>query len=288
MLVRQYSKPLAGVVVATALFAGSSVASAATIAHWEFSEGSGQTAASVGDPGSLYKMTLGASGSTASDPIWTIGRAGAGGALKFVNEKTNSEGDRDFLINHTGVVPTSNVNGLQLTNFTVEAWINLSSLSSGFSNEDPYTIMHLTGKSGATSRTNFALRANGNKLEGFYSDTGGTTRVITHTLADLKADEWMHVAFGRDSTTNQSKLWINGIERVSTETNDPISGLSDLKFAIGADITSSGARRRSFDGLIDDVRISDQLLTTGELLIPEPASLGLLGLSMLMLPRRRK
>jgi len=249
-----------------------STAQGATVAHWRFDEGSGQVAASVGDVAGNYELTLGPSASAASDPIWvTPGRNGAGSMLQFVNEATNTEGGRDFLIPSA----TSDVSGLVLSSFTLEAWINLASIPGGFTNDSPFTIINLIGDN-AGSKTHYQLRveagsdAEHGKLTGLFQDAGGTLRVLSHDI-ELVVGEWVHVAFGRDSVADVSRLWVNGVAKSVNETNDPITALTSLRFAVGAEVRTNG-RFRSFNGLIDDVRISDRLLDTSELLVPEPAS----------------
>jgi hypothetical protein len=119
------------------------------------------------------------------------------------------------------------------------------------------------------------------------------TNIPPATVADMFADgKFHHVAGTYDSAVGELKLYVDGLLR-ATNTSPaviPIGTLINLSthpVNIGRDSKNT---TRLFTGKIDDVRIYNQALTGAEVmaLIPEPATVAMLGLGGLALLRRRK
>ncbi len=101
--------------------------------------------------------------------------------------------------------------------------------------------------------------------------------------ATIPYDQWLHVAGTLDDATGAMKLYVNGIEVASTTTAiRPLGSLDPLwspGLSIGEDYT--GQYGECFNGLIDEVRISDVALGPSQF-VPEPETAGLVLLAGLL------
>ncbi len=258
-------------------------AGAATVGYWKFDEGAGQTTANENIAERDLTLRTGTSTSTYCDPIWDP-QGYSGSSFRYVNGKTGSESGRDFLL---GI--GANINDLKLATFTIEASIKLNSLpGSAFTTDNPYTILHL--KDSAGSYDNYMLRvtykdASHAKFDVLWYDYAGVLKIFTHSTA-IAAGQWYNVAVAHDASSevNNTSLWVDGVEEVFNTVNHPFADQTAVTFCVGA--MTGQYRTRSFDGWIDELRISDTALTTNELL-PEPATISMLLLGSIMLKRKR-
>ena len=110
-------------------------------------------------------------------------------------------------------------------------------------------------------------------------------------LFDTPRGQWNHVALTVDTVGLTANLYING------SLADTLSYSGAVPLGTNVVVGDRAAGGRDFLGLIDDLQIYDGVLTSGEVaflnsnpgsVIPEPASLGLLGLGGLCLVTRRR
>jgi hypothetical protein len=142
-----------------------------------------------------------------------------------------------------------------LTNFTIEAWVNLSSTANwnrvfDFGNNTT-TYMFLTPQNGTTGMARFAITTSG----------GGGEQQITGTSA-LTAGVWNHVAVTRNG--NAGILYVNG---VAVATN---SAMTLSPSNLGSTINNYlGRSQYSADpylnGVVDEFRIYNVALSPGEI-----------------------
>lgn len=198
------------------------------VAHWKFDEGSGGTAYdSAGD-----------NDGTVNGATWTSGKIN--GALDF-------DGVDDY-------VRINDSPELSPPKITLTAWINPDDVSHNFqiickwTRHDPEYLFD-------NKINNDALRF-GSRFEGdtFY-DLHSNDAVLT-------VGTWQHVAVTWDGST--AVFYVNGVN--AGEDNSCSGDLpdSDNDVYIGYGVGISGPR--PFDGSIDDVRIYDRALTSGEIL----------------------
>lgn len=176
----------------------------------------------------------------ASATLKTIGKfnvasdSGAGGSEAWQADGTSGSG-----IN-TGIVPTIN------NSFSMSCWLKQDIGTIGFQSimavEDPST------------RDFLQVRTNNGEIA---TDFNGLSMLDT---TDLRGN-WHHVALTWDYATNAAKQYIDGI---NINTGSMINGWNQNlgEWEIGSQGRSGG---NVFDGLLDDARIFNQVLTASEI-----------------------
>jgi hypothetical protein len=134
---------------------------------------------------------------------------------------------------------------------------------------------------------------NNGRLELGLVDGSGTFRAV-ESLAPLEVGNWYNVA--ATATATQMSLWIKGpadadyILQNSIAINGAFHTVEDIAWVVGRGMWNGGLADW-FDGVIDEVRISDRALSPSEFLavVPEPGTFSLLALGGLglMFFRRR-
>ena len=245
---------LAGVLASSALAVDPNL-----VAWYTFDEGSGAT---VHDSAHGYNGTI--NGAT-----WAAGKVGGGMSFDGVND-------------YIDVMDNSSLRFTQNSNFTLSAWVNPTAATG---------ISGILGKFQTDSKKGlftydiewFADTQN----FGFGICSSGYSFVNPSTpTGSAPAGSWSHVACVY--TNRNMEIYING-ELLSTgyfpyETG---TNTADNSLGIGARLVGYGAERY-LEGSLDDIRIYNRALTAGEIKnIPEPTTIALLGLGMLMLKKRR-
>lgn len=138
----------------------------------------------------------------------------------------------------------------------------------------------------------------GRTLGAYQNGAGGTFWEIEQVIpANLLTDnEWHHVAWAFDTNAGITATWWDGQLLRNTPdagTVNPRTSFTGTRFHIGENQAGSAP----FPGFIDEFRISDNVVynTTQNLVvptapfaIPEPSSLGLLGMAVIPMIRRRR
>ena len=257
---------------------GGSQTMASTVAYWQFDATSGQ--AVLDSSGGGYHLVLGNAGGTdtLADPTRTA-NGYSNGALDF---SSNSHGDIVKFENGSDQSAALEPSG----SWTVEAFFNLSKIPSGWgSSATPNTLLQWRDTGGHTSV--LRLRGNGGfgQMDATYWD-GSAYQTLLHT-ASLETDTWYYVAETYDAGTGTRTLRINSASE--SDTPGAVNLGTMERFTIGSGHWVSGGNSdggngffRSFDGRIDEVRISDTVVAENDLLIntiPEPATIGLVAFS---------
>lgn len=271
-----------------------STAPGATVAYWQFDEGTpGNDATTVvtqvnspaldgtgvNDGGGLPDFS-------SEVPFGTVYSSGSvvnasnTGALSI-----NNTGLPGNVGSHsTGVIQVDGSNALvKQTTFTIELFVKFD-LFAEFAgiigkerNDNSGCSWQIDTDGTGKLRVRFdtqALGTGGNGVSG-YNQSWTSNFVITD-------GQWHHVALTYDETNRTFALFADYAQQATDQTAFNLVYDDDV-FEIGH------IAGRGFDGWVDEVRLSDTILAPSQFLaIPEPASLTLLAPALLMITRRRR
>jgi len=133
-------------------------------------------------------------------------------------------------------------------------------------------------------------------MDGMYFDVGASRPVRVWTTGSVE-DAWHHYAFTHDVIGNVQNAYRDGVLMMTDDASAfPYTGADEMY--IGHLVTYWGGDETVnpsyYNGLIDDLRIYDEILDIGTIqdlagdIIPEPATMILLGLGGLGLLRKKK
>jgi len=138
----------------------------------------------------------------------------------------------------------------------------------------------------------WALALEGNRLRFLSSPDSiyhSDNNVFTPS-GSIEAGEWQHVAAVYDGTT--TKLYIDYVLEGETTLSHPgITLFEEAMLRLGAAHNYGGgsSNEQNYQGLIDEFRITDAVLTPDQFLrLPEPGTMALLALGLAALTRRRR
>lgn len=211
------------------------------VAHWKLDDGSGNTAVdSIG----------GFDGALMNGPAWTAGRVDGG--LEF-------DGNDDYVDLGTDTAFTDIFEG----GATVTGWI----FPRSWGESDNGRILDKSSEtSGNRDGWMIALRGETPALQfaqGFTS-TRGFWRSQEGTVA---LNQWTHFALAYDasSVANDPEIYLNGVRQSPLVEIAPVGSVAtDAGIALRMG-NFAQATSRTFDGIVDDVRIYDRLLDPSEI-----------------------
>lgn len=164
--------------------------------------------------------------------FWTTGKFGGCGDFVYKKNYINFGNDASLKI---------------ATNLTVEAWINVTRYSH-------QSVNYFLSK---YPNWGFFI-SNTGTLVVLYGASTAITAANAFSASDL--DKWVHVAFAYDGST--TKIFKDGVELSTTGTfTGSIDTTSNLYAGFRSDVWF-------FDGLIDEIRISDNVRYTGSFTVP--------------------
>lgn len=124
--------------------------------------------------------------------------------------------------------------------------------------------------------------------------TADGSRYLATSTFTMQQDQWYRIAATSDGST--LRLWVNDTPNSSAgwvlAAETPMGSGNNALALISANWTFGRGWYNTWfvdhiNGYMDDIRLSDTALTPGEFLIPEPATLVLVGLGSLVLGRKR-
>jgi len=138
---------------------------------------------------------------------------------------------------------------IETADFTISAWANVNSTSSGTTNIQTVSAKNLDH----TDRQFWLVEWDGS----WTCRIGSNGQGVTGPAAT--PGSWTHLLATYDSTTDTFELWVNGVS-AGTATESTVGG-NGQTFCIGAE----SASYRMFGGLIDEVRYYNVVLTDQEI-----------------------
>jgi hypothetical protein len=244
-----------------------------TVAHWRFEEGSANAVAS-GVNSILDSSGNNLHGSPRGTPVYrTVTNHNSSLGLSF-----DSTGDGVFINDNPVLAITGSL--------TLEAFVRIDSYATSgqivFRGDDragldPYAIQFI-----GDDNPNLDRRRS---MQFFINPAGGDglrESIFTPPQFPLPLGETFHVAGTLDDATGEWKLFINGnVVAEATTASRPFGALDPAfrpRISLGS-IDQGGTQ--FFNGVIDEVRISNVALDRASFLIPEPSTLALATLALI-------
>jgi hypothetical protein len=199
------------------------------IAWWKLDEGSGST--TMDSSGHGHAATL------ANGPAWVPGRFGDGLSFDGIDDQVYAGTSAD----------------LDLTSsFTITAWINPRSYGGG-------GLGRIVERRGPASGVTFLVDANVKGID-LVSNLATPSETIYSVVNACHLGSWQHVAATFDSRTLSVALYVNGAAAGGgTWPANAMTTASPLY--VGGHPQQGVDDNRTFDGILDEVRIYDRALS---------------------------
>jgi hypothetical protein len=265
-----------------------------TLGLWHFDAGSGQTiydSSGNGYDGVMIEQINGHGGDTiqmTSAESWVPSMTGFGTALSAYYEVYNSNVNANtggIYINQWGDTEGNKLDRGQWQDLTIEFWMNPKN---GGHSWGERIIKHYTGGDyGVTYGTGNAIHL---QYWGYLDDLGGGGSTGWKGVSDdyaITANEWTHVAICIQRSNNPTldfvQFFYNGVPNRGYVVGAATGGTPNVMVSMFNDSWAGTTyNMRNYEGLLDEVRISDNIRY-----IPEPATLSLLAVALLALRRKK-
>jgi len=144
------------------------------------------------------------------------------------------------------------------TGFTAELWVNT---------KDSRTAKLVSTRS--SDESGWEVWLNGLEIRVQIHGVG-----VFNTSTALTINTWYHIAFTYDPTSHSIKIFINGVLESTSTSVSPTNGMKWRVLDIGAPMNGPFPTTESFNGYIQDLRITNKCLYTEDF-IPRTTTFGL-------------
>lgn len=261
-----------------------------TLAYWKFNENTGQLVQNTSGSSSIDLQFGSLTGSDSSDPTWAVGLDGSG-----MRSRKYTVGNTSVYAKNTGWSLRNEESMSPGNSYSIEAIVNPSSYAASgtWNTVNPMGIVKYrdsaTGGKTIYNIQTFTDSDLHRKVRFYGQHADGTSTDFTFDPQNagltLNTGQWYYIgAIYADHGTGSGLLELvvvdmeTGIRVSGTTSSKPLAGLTDsptTTFLVGAEYTDSGGR--CFDGVIDEVRISNSTLPESSRLygsVPPPPPLG--------------
>jgi hypothetical protein len=235
-----------------------------TVAYWRFENGVANAAAAgtgtiVDSSGNAHNGTpVNGPHYSATVPLATIPQTGAA-------DKRSMSFDG---VNQRVSIPDSPA--FQLTqSLTLEAYFNLQGIGPKL-NWSHYIVFRGDNRTGLDPYWLGVQKTSAGQLLLQFEICPASNAKVTIS-APISMNKWYEAAGTLDNATGKMNLYLNGqLAATTTTTARPIGALTGANPGVGIGNTQSASTAQYFDGLIDEVRISNVALTPNQLLSSPP------------------
>ncbi|MDF3128531.1 PEP-CTERM sorting domain-containing protein [Kiritimatiellaeota bacterium B1221] len=219
---------------------------------------------------------FGNDGTGVNSPTYAIGEYGQAIDLERGGTQYVTVGDNNSLDFGAGAA------------FTIEGWVKLESFGTSAGNSRQMLAMKKSGSGNADSKMNYGFLvqrgSNGGPSSGEYSQLGlvlgdGNGFTGYYSTLEITDTDWHYVSVRFDDVSNTATFNLDGNSETFNGTVTQAIAANELDLTIGAHMDNTGTIDHSFDGRIDELRISNTFLADGDLLInviPEPGTMALM------------
>jgi hypothetical protein len=152
---------------------------------------------------------------------------------------------------------------------TVEAYFDLRGLDSRL-NWHHYIVLRGDNRGGLDPYWLAVQKNSAGQVQLLFQICPASNVSVTLTTT-IAMNKWYHVAGTLDDATGQMKLYVNGqLAASTTTTSRPVGPLTGAKPGLGIGNTQSASTSQYFNGLIDEVRISNVALLPSQFLDSPP------------------
>jgi hypothetical protein len=147
--------------------------------------------------------------------------------------------------------------------FTIEAWVKMESLPSVGTN------MAIVSKHGAPSQYGYFCSVYNNagvqSMNGGVSSTGNDFDYHTISLGTFNTGTWYHLAYVFTASLHKVECYKDGVS-LGTDTSGTLTSVKNNTQLCHVGAINQGAPGSFFDGLIDEVKIYNDIRTPTEIL----------------------
>ncbi|MEM6810912.1 MAG: LamG domain-containing protein [Pseudomonadota bacterium] len=211
------------------------------VAHWELDETSGTSV--VDSTGNAANGTMQSGLSGANDSYTAPNGTGI-----FIDE--NGASAEDYIDLNLGAAAQN------LDQFTISQWIYIPSFS-GVARLYEYSFPH--------GFNNAQLLADGRVRIEVEPDAANIVRWST-PVGVVQAGQWYHIALAYDhsNVSNDALIYVNGVSQSISEFSGPPSSTGTVNDATTLVLGNRPAADQALNGIMDDFRIYDRVLTPSE------------------------